>query len=1237
MIVKNNRKVLTVLLQIFLIVFSSFNIIILNPKIVEAQEQKVCCAETIGGEHCTYIEQSQCKPGALQAATTCDKTSFCKLGCGFDQDSGKCFRNLPRFTCQQTGNCTWADSATCDIPQCQRGCCILSNQCSFTTQLECKRTTSQFESVNMTFKEEITDELTCINQCRSFERGACVYPDGSCKFTTRDQCDQQTGSQVNVTGPLVGFHPDKLCSNPTLNTECAPQQRTGCLPDREEVYWFDSCGNPENIYSSDKPASYNNGFVLGKDQSCNPSNANVNSPSCGNCNYVLGSACALADRGVNPVYGEYACKDLSCDLDDITVSPTSPASNSERKLGESWCAYDGVPGFGRDLVGSRHYRRLCINGVELTESCKDFREEICVQGIQGQLPLPTQEAFAVRQENYIEAACRSNRFKSCVDIKNQFDCENIQARDCVWFGERKNTETDARRNKNGKCVPLVSPGLKFWPEESTGATPSSDATAICEKGNQECKVIFERGGLGSRWECVGNCECLQKSYLQSANNYCKALGDCGAWYNIAGRFTTGGLEENSRYDLTASDVESFDELISPAKGKGEYDNKFGEFFKRSWVPLGTIALLGTLAELGGATFGAGLLGGVSVIGKVGGTWIGSNVLGLENVKVVNFQQATTSAFGADLVFTQGPAIAASQLQAGQFVTAEGLKTAFSQITDQTISTYVQQGLLKDVGNGIYQLTETGANAAHSLTGSVSTVTFSTTLATIFTVVSIATIIWTVYNLLDVLLAKTKTETINIKCLPWTAPTGGDDCEKCDAEGKECSEYGCKSLGQTCGLVNAGTREEKCINLHPNDVTSPIIRADPAALRRGLTLTEVPGEGFTVNQQIEPFTPVTLGITTNEFSQCKYSIDRGKPFDEMTSYFGDSIYRKNHTITFSLPSALAEDSVLRLTNGGRYTAYVRCQDGNGNKNNRDYYIKFAIKPGPDLTPPVIELTSISNNAYVPANVTSTPLVAYLNEPSTCKWDDIDTDYNAMQNSFSCTTNAEPGNSEFYGLYACSTVLDGIQNNQINTYYFKCKDQPNNPDESRRNVNSESYIFRLRGTQPLEITSVIPTGGITLYDPSPILRVTTTRGAQGGIAICGYNFFDPSPLNAIEFLRTNSTVHEQQFTNMTAGNYNVFINCFDAGGNIASTTTQFNVAVDTIAPVIAQLYTEGNILILITNEPTTCEYSTTGSFAFGSGIQMTGLNQERHEASLDSNIYYIKCNDQFNNVGSYTIYI
>ena len=57
----------------------------------------------------------------------------------------------------------------------------------------------------------------------------------------------------------------------------------------------------------------------------------------------------------------------------------------------------------------------------------------------------------------------------------------------------------------------------------------------------------------------------------------------------------------------------------------------------------------------------------------------------------------------------------------------------------------------------------------------------------------------------------------------------------------------------------------------------------------------------------------------------------------------------------------------------------------------------------------------------------------------------------------------------------------------------------------------------------------------------------------------------------------------------------------------------------------------------NEVSTCEYSTTGSFAYGTGIRMTGEMTTEHQASLDSNIYYVACIDAFENIGEYIIYI
>ena len=116
-----------------------------------------------------------------------------------------------------------------------------------------------------------------------------------------------------------------------------------------------------------------------------------------------------------------------------------------------------------------------------------------------------------------------------------------------------------------------------------------------------------------------------------------------------------------------------------------------------------------------------------------------------------------------------------------------------------------------------------------------------------------------------------------------------------------------------------------------------------------------------------------------------------------------------------------------------------------------------------------------------------------------------------------------------------------------------------------------------------------------------------------------------------------MHTQVFANMTSGTYTAYISCVDVAGNLAQDKTTFTVSADTGAPLIAQVYTEGSLLILVMNEASTCEYSTTGFFNYGSGVQMPNPDSTMHEASLDSDVYYVICKDSVGNQGQYTIFV
>ena len=78
--------------------------------------------------------------------------------------------------------------------------------------------------------------------------------------------------------------------------------------------------------------------------------------------------------------------------------------------------------------------------------------------------------------------------------------------------------------------------------------------------------------------------------------------------------------------------------------------------------------------------------------------------------------------------------------------------------------------------------------------------------------------------------KTNEEVVIFECMPWEAPTGGSKCEECNKQGElPCSEYQCRSLGQSCQIVNIGTEEEQCVWVNRNDIKPPIIQAWDDAL------------------------------------------------------------------------------------------------------------------------------------------------------------------------------------------------------------------------------------------------------------------------------------------------------------------------------------------------------------------------------------------------------------------------
>ncbi|MBS3091931.1 hypothetical protein J4466_00775 [Candidatus Pacearchaeota archaeon] len=532
----HNDSRLSMLSFIFLlstiIIFSASFISAQATTTADTSQVSYCCEKTLSGAYCQNAQLEQCDPNFQKTPTSCESTSYCKKGCCYDSNEGICMENTPREACK-ANNGAWSDSASCEIAQCNLGCCVLGTQAAYVPLVRCKKL-SAFYGLQTDFRTNIADELSCIALASAQDFGACAYESeftSTCKMTTRGDCQANNlGSVSNSTS--VKFYKDYLCTATELGTNCQPTEKTACVDGKDGVYFLDSCGNAANIYNANMAYSKGKGNkeavdywtkVKKPEESCNPDSSNADSNSCGNCDYLAGSICKKADRGKKPTYGNYICRDLNCE---------DTSNGKDYKNGESWCVYDQ----GKkdvDSVGSRYFRHLCFSGEEIVEACENFRNQVCVESSIGE------------GEDFSQAGCVVNRWQDCVLQNSSTDCENSDKRDCKWVSlaitaeqlkEEVKSRIDAKINKvtgeKGRCVPNIAPGLEFWDLSSE---------AQCKLGSQSCVVKYEKKIIGQK-KCVENCECLTQAAKLKANQICNSLGDCGAKMNYIGKFVDAGYK-----------------------------------------------------------------------------------------------------------------------------------------------------------------------------------------------------------------------------------------------------------------------------------------------------------------------------------------------------------------------------------------------------------------------------------------------------------------------------------------------------------------------------------------------------------------------------------------------------------------------------------------------------------------------------------------------------------------------
>jgi hypothetical protein len=1082
--------------------------------IVSATDTFNTCAST-----CTEYSASECGSHCAESCvpSTISGVAECEPGLCFDPNEGTCQQDAPKRLCENHGG-VWSDNP--NMQQCKKGCCIVEDEAFLTTDTQCTTLSSQLgETKN--FKTEANTMLKCMVYSNTKEEGACLTSKNTltgkrnCQFETKDKCTSK--------GEFYGGF---LCSNPDLNTTCEKQKTSKCVENKDEIYWFDSCGNRENIYDANKVKSWNAGRVLSKNESCSLGSGNnpiSNQEKCGNCDYFAGSKCGnkTETQKLDDPLQKNVCRDLSC-VDE---------NGQRREHGESWCAYQGAIGVvGKnqrsvDTPGSRDFREVCFEGEIRLEPCADWRSEICVEN---------------QSSGQSSSKCITNMWTNCIEAnKKQGAARTAACKEYTAFCFMKPVDV-ANHFKFSVCVPKYPPGYNL----------TSGKNGSCALGTQTCKITYVKD-YDLKWKCKDNCDCKDNAFTTQMNDLCMSLGDCGAKVNYEGNLTknykvSGAGALSSSYlngikqysEIIPGKYATGEGIVGLLQGSGESCANCGDedYYAPFWES--GIGVIGTFLNIGTIFGWATLISDFMV-----------SVLGIS--------------------------------QSNFFVKVADLLNPFKWF---------------GVGD-------------------------------------------------------TKTKKVKFTCMQWAPPAGGKDCEKCGKDGFPCTDYACSSLGRTCKLINQDTGNERCIDFNPYGTSVPTISPWEKSLEEEFqfgnsTATGVSIESIKEDRCIPSYTILNVGISTNMPSRCKYSTKANFNYTDGTEeilvdnyandneinkeidedFFGDSLFTENHSKKFMMPSM--ENLGLSSHNPNAradYNLYVKCESPNGNINAANYNIKLCVRPGMDIMPPNIMYVQPSSG-LVKFGADNKNISVYTDEPADCKWGLSDVIYNSMRNNFTCTN--DPADETILG-WKCDANLPMATNNA--TFYIRCKDQPWETNETKRNPMTSGYPLKLTVTPELKITSATPDNEKLVFGVVPVtvtIEVETEGGANKA-ADCYYSLGDGyyHPFN-----EDGAQTHKNTFNSIMDGMASFEIKCTDAAENEVYQNISFDVETDTASPKIARIYQDMGDLIIKTSEEAECAISMdTCGFNFENATKMTGSEYYHSVPIAIKSIYYIMCKDKFGNYG------
>ena len=1217
-----------------------------------------CCFIAKDGQKCGTASPDNCVADSPFAeGALCSQTSFCQKGCCYNEALGIFDKNVLKADCLVS----WIADPNCNMPAAKLGCCILGTTSIFETEGQCEVDTlsrALGENAVVDWQSNV-GEGECLLMSATQVEGACILAGGVCKFGTEHDCYSYDGK----------FNEGYLCTSSLLDSSCEMTEQTTCVEGKDGVYFVDSCGNVANIYDLARVNDQSYWEVIVEPENlCGHDDAdgNADSKDCGNCNRFLGGICASAtENNFDVGVGSFYCKDTSCLFDGVKY-----------KNGESWCVYDGAIGDGNDVVGSRHWKYVCSQGVTQIEPCADYRNQICIQT----------NTFDVNgtEVEFRNSACVANNWRECIDLNSEEDGieECVDTLNC-----RVEKVEIADKFKFDVCLPKYPGGFSLKDERYM-----MTAEKICGMADQTCTVVYAPKTWGG-CKLVANGGCLGEKFAQEMNDFCRGLGDCGGSVNILGEYTDNYKVTNSP-KLSQDWINKLKVLAEPVPGQFAKVEDYSEYLEAAglWAnpgetPAGEAA--GPIVDfqnIGMGTAGIGF--------AVGMTLTGYTALGIPTLGLVGSGASAIIAPFASAAIGAGIGMVAGVMIAKQLGLSPG-GTMLMAIGGAIAGGAIGYGLIAGWGTPV--LLGMGPVGWIALAGIVIMVIASFFMGD-----------------------DCPPTEVMFECKPWKAPTGGDDCELCNNDPlKPCSEYRCNSLGAACELVNKGTEQEMCAS-SKDDGSAPILKPQFDVISESESYSDVSDDGFRLTSItggcIDAYTPLIFGITTNELAYCKFDTEITE-FENMDYDFGGNSYLYNHTTVFSLPDpSHGQSQGVNWT--GDLTLYIKCVDTHGHESSSFYTVDMCVNEGPDRMAPRVVATDPLNDAIVGFDVSSKNISVVTNEFATCKWDLVDVDYSLMSNEMSCEDSFGLPSSPLG--YLCKDNFPTL--NTTNVYYIRCADQPWLNDSSERNANTESFVWTLRKPEKMiEIDWIEPSRDFESATEMTTIELQVQTSGGGEWHYCSYSFsgydrmiemfetgadrihsqllnrptethkiyvecrdetgdsvqswtefeiikneieIEIEPIEdfvsgseetivnllvrtsgggnehncsyslsaggvSVEFEEQgNVGVHEQEVA-VAVGSQTIYVKCWDEAGNLAEGDILFEVTLDSSTPQVARIWQSNKKLYVVTVGDAECRYSTTScEFSWEDG-ELAGSGKEHIISAIRGQTYYIKCEDEFGN--------